>query len=129
MKQKKVLVFEDDKILLELLTIVLTDQQFQVTAFSDPLSFITQQEKSWCHRESEPCFDALITDNMMPGMTGIEFFERLKGFGCKLADQRKVIISGNWSAEDLNRAKKIDCKVLHKPFLMDELTQWLVDCR
>ena len=129
MKPKKALIFDDNEMLRTLLTEILTHEQFEVTAFSDPISFISQQEKTCCHRETEPCFDVIITDNAMPGMTGLEFLERLKSFGCKLADQRKAIISGNWSADDLIRAKKINSKVFHKPVPIDVLIQWLADFR
>ena len=128
MKPKKALVFDDNEMLLTLLTEILTDQQFEVTAFPDPISFITQQEKT-CHQKSEPCLDVLLTDNMMPGMTGLEFLERLKGFGCKLADQRKAIISRNLPADGLSRAQKIGSKVFHKPLQINEIIQWLANMK
>ncbi len=128
MKQKKALIFEDDELLQELLTRILTDEQFEVTAFSNPTNFIAQCKRCH-HRVSDPCFDVLITDNMMPSMSGIEFLEILKDVGCKLADHRKAICSGAWSADDLNRARKCSAKVFDKPYQMDELIQWVVDCR
>ena len=129
MKPKKALIFDDEEMILDLLTEILTEKQFEVTAFPDPISFLSQQEKCSCHIESAPCFDVIITDNLMPGMTGLEFLERLKGFGCKLADNRKAIISGHLTEDDLIRAKKINVKVFHKPGNIYDLIQWLPDSK
>jgi CheY-like chemotaxis protein len=129
MKPMKALIFGENKMFLTLLTEILPNEKFEVTAFSDPISFINQHEESCCHKQGGPCFDVLITDNLMPGMTGIEFIEGIKGFGCKLADQRKAIVSDNWSADDLKHAKKTGSKVFHNPVPRNKLIQWLADCR
>jgi CheY-like chemotaxis protein len=42
-----------------------------------------------------PCTDFLLTDLMMPGMTGIEFLKKVKRMQCKIPEERKAIISGN----------------------------------
>lgn len=129
MKSKKALVLDDNDMILAVVEEILTDTQFEVTTFSDPISFFAQKEELCCHSESEPCFDILITDNRMPGMTGLEFIEKLKSRGCKIADHRKAIISGNISSEELDRAKKMNCKVFQKPLPIAELIQWSTDVR
>ena len=128
MRQKTALLFEDNETCQTLMIEILTAKQFLVVAFSDPISFLDQQEKDCCHMVSEPCFDILLTDNHMPGMTGLEFLEQLKGFGCKLRDHNKAITSGNWSEADLSRAKQLGCKIFYKPTSVDEIFYWLEEC-
>jgi CheY-like chemotaxis protein len=125
MKQKTALLFDDNEMCRTLMTAMLTEKQFQVVAFSDPISFLSQQEKTCCHRVGDPCFDIMITDKNMPGMTGLEFLEQLKGFDCKLPDRRKAIISGHWTDTELSRAKQLGCKVFYKPEFMDDVFAWL----
>jgi hypothetical protein len=38
-------------------------------------------------------------------------------------------MSADWNETDLKRAAKLGCKVFHKPFDLEELLEWLDDCR
>ena len=128
MRQKTALLFDDNKMCRDMLTDALAEMQLQVVAFSDPISFLRQQEKICCHRISEPCYDILLTDNNMPGMTGLEFLEKLQEVDCKISAHHMAIISGKWEEADLLRAKKIGCKIFHKPTPLDEIYDWLNEC-
>ena len=128
MRQKTALLFDDDEMCRNMLSDILAEKQFKVQAFTDPTSFLTHQEKTCCHQDTHPCFDVLLTDMHMPGMTELEFLERLKGFGCKIPDHNRAIISGNWSVADLKRAEQFNCKTFHKPTPMDEIFSWLDEC-
>ena len=124
MRPKSALVFDDNLICRTFFSDILDEQNFAVTSFADPTLFLTDHDYEYCPAD-HPCVDLIITDNQMPGMTGLEFLEQLKQKGCKVPDQRKAIISGNWSSEQVTRAEKIGCKVFHKPTPMDELHAWL----
>jgi CheY-like chemotaxis protein len=124
MTNKSALVFDDNLACQALLSEVLEEQDFNVTSYADPIDFITEHPETHCPRKS-PCVNLILTDNQMPGMTGIELLEQLKKKGCKIADNRKAIISGNWSTDQLSRAKDIGCKIFFKPTPIEEIHAWL----
>ncbi len=133
MRIKIAAAFDDNEDYRALLEMILEQEGFEVTSFADPCLFMNRDEGSLCHIDKRcdrdtPCFDALLTDNQMPGMPGVEFLERLKKKGCKLNDHRKAIFSGNWSSEDLNHAGCLGCKIFHKPTPIEDVIAWLDGC-
>lgn len=125
MRQKTALIFDDLLECRSLMRDVAEMAGYEVMTFSDPTIFLSQREESCCHRETDPCVDLILTDNQMPGMTGLEFLEMIKSNGCKLPDFKKGIISGTWSQEDLERSRELGCKVFSKPTPLEELYGWL----
>lgn len=125
MKRKTALIFDDNLECRSLMKDVAEMAGYEVMTFSDPTIFLNQREESCCHRETDPCVDLVMTDNQMPGMTGLEFLEMLKRNGCKLPDYNKCIISGAWSQDQLDVAKALGCKVFSKPASIEELQGWL----
>ena len=85
---------------------------------------MTLQETDRCPMET-PCYNVLLTDNQMPGMTGLEFLEQQRRCGCKIPDHRKAIISGTWTKENLDKAAQLGCQVFHKPYQYDQISHWL----
>jgi len=125
MKHKTALIFDDNLECRSLMKDLVEMEGYEVMTFSDPTIFLNQREESCCHMEAEPCVDLILTDNQMPGMTGLEFLEMIKSNGCKLPDFKKGIVSGTWSEKELARAKELGCKVFSKPTPMEDLTRWL----
>ncbi len=37
-------------------------------------------------------------------------------------------MSGRWTNEDMEHAKRLGCHVFNKPFKMDEIKKWLNEC-
>ena len=60
----------------------------------------------------------------MPLMTGLEFLESQTKRGCGCVSN-KAIISANLTTAEIDKAKKLGCKIFGKPFNIDELTHWL----
>jgi len=69
--------------------------------------------------------NALIIDYLMPGMTGLEFIERLVQRGCRGSTSNMLIISGNTSAIDMAKVREFGCSVMQKPVSFAELEEWL----
>ena len=65
------------------------------------------------------CYDALITDNTMPGMTGLDLIKKLRSEDMTL---RVILASGTVPAEELNRCPwlQVDA-LLPKPYSIAEL--------
>jgi len=61
----------------------------------------------------------------MPDMTGLEFLRRIKQMDCKILDDRKAIISGNWVDEDLEVANKLVRNVFVKSEAKELIGRWI----
>jgi CheY-like chemotaxis protein len=79
----KIIVFEDSEPVLSAITCLLKSRGHEVHGFSDPsISPLYDDSACDCPRE-QPCADVLITDNVMPRITGLEFISRQALKGCK----------------------------------------------
>ncbi|WP_020675099.1 response regulator [Geopsychrobacter electrodiphilus] len=123
MSQRIALVLEDNQECRTLLTELLAEKQLQVKAFSGPDSYLVTRLDKECQL-SCPFDGFTMTDNDLPGMSGLEFLEKLEAGGCKLPVDRKAIISGNWSAEERMRVRLLGCRVFSKPHKIAEIYQW-----
>ncbi len=68
------LLIDDEEMLVDMTAQLLTDQGYQVTTVVSgerALALLTDQPEA---------FDLIITDQMMPGLTGLEFIEQLRAF-------------------------------------------------
>ncbi|MBW6509174.1 MAG: response regulator [Desulfuromonadales bacterium] len=126
MASKIALLFEDNPLCRDLMTEILRERDYKVTAFADPTSYVASHN-GYCDCSDDACADALITDNQMPGMSGLEFIQWIKDRGCKLPNNRRAVISGSWSNEEYEQAQHLGCKIFHKPASMKEIHQWLDD--
>ena len=59
----------------------------------------------------------------MPIKTGIDFLEEQIKKGCKC--KHLALMSGNFSDEDISRAKSLGANIFKKPFKLKEITNWL----
>jgi CheY-like chemotaxis protein len=75
--------------------------------------------------QGHACGDMLITDNRMPGMTGLEFVEHQSRRGCKGIVGNKLVVSGSWTPAEIATAEQLGCKVLHKPYNISQLVSWV----
>ena len=123
----RVLIFEDNDTLRSTLKSLLEDLGYEVHAFSNPgmCSQYYSSEDSCLLDDS--CSDIIISDVNMPIASGIEFIKSRLSSGCKI--NFRALMSADWSDADLRQAKKIGCRIFHKPFDLEELIKWLDFCR
>ncbi len=123
----RVLIFEDNASLRSTLDNILKELGFEVFTFSDPgMCPLRASGDSICPL-NHACSDIIISDVNMPTETGLEFIEERLRNGCKI--KNRALMSADWSETDLQRAKKLECRIFHKPFNLEELLPWLKECR
>ena len=70
------------------------------------------------------CFDALIINcNNNTELDGMDFIKCQKEKNCKIL--KMAVMSGSWNHEGLKKSRVLKCKLLSKPFSMEELEEWI----
>ena len=107
----KILIAEDEEITLKHLLSTLQKEGYEVVGFSNGLKAFERME--------EENFDLLIADIKMPGLTGMELLEKIKG---KDIGTEVIIITGYGSIDSAVAAmRKGAYDYITKPFDLDEL--------
>ena len=58
----------------------------------------------------------------------LNFIENQVRFGCRGLTSTTAVMSGGWTDDQLNRARKLGCRTFHKPFDLDEFILWIRTC-
>ena len=128
-RKLRVIVYEDNPEIAELLSQFLEGKGYDVISFQDPTFCPTYSDmKSECIH-TKPCTDVIISDYNMPKVTGVEFLKTQKELGCKVPFENKAIITGavlNQETKDL--IDSLGCKLFKKPFKLAEILAWLETC-
>ena len=123
----RVLIFEDNDFLRSTLKDIIVSNGYEVYDFSNPgmcpQYLSSNQNCLW----DDSCSDIIISDVNMPVETGLEFIKNRLSMGCKV--KFRALMSADWAESDLQYAQKIGCKVFQKPFDLEELLQWLENCK
>lgn len=125
----KIIIFEDDESLANLLEQMLTLKGHTVHCFPDPtVCPIFKDHEKKCPKD-KPCADVVISDYMMPNMTGISFFKLQRERGCKALDSNKAIVTGSVIDADMKEEiKELGCHYFKKPFRVAEILDWVDEC-
>lgn len=107
---RTILIVDDDERLLRLVGEMVKSVGYDVIKVNSPAAAVDEFEKN------SGRIDLLLSDVVMPGMSGIELGERLRAKQPRLA---VVLMTG--CAECLNRSYTI----LEKPFGLDQLRKLL----
>lgn len=108
---KKIMIVDDEKHILDFYGTVLTNNGYECVCFSDAETALEALDES---------FDLLITDNRMPGMTGIEFLEEVMEDHEAL---RRIMITGSYGTRDQMSSildNGLAHKMLNKPCGMED---------
>ncbi len=124
LEAETILVVEDEEIVRELVCTVLAEQGYRVLHAPDgraALALATGEGNGTAAPPSAPRFDLLITDVVMPGMSGPDLVARLTGGRPGL---RVLFVSG-YSENDISDQGIIHAGIhfLEKPFTPDALVR------
>jgi two-component system, cell cycle sensor histidine kinase and response regulator CckA len=112
---ERVLLVEDEGVLLEMAKTMLEELGYQVQIASLPTEALSFLQEDTCS------IDLLITDVVMPGMSGKELAEEVR----KLCDGVKVLFMSGYTANAIAHQGVLDKGVafIQKPFSLRELAQ------
>jgi CheY-like chemotaxis protein len=118
------IVIDDDVFFCNLLTDILEDLNLNVVSYKSPEEFFSSLTPDTA-AASLGGADFILTDNRMPGMTGLEFLTKLKEMGCPLPADRTAIISGYWDDYEMRQAEELGCQVFDKYNSPEKLGNWI----
>ena len=127
----KILVFEPENSLRELLRIYLAGQGHEVLAFPDPAvcPLFTELEEEDCFcPNSSPCSDVVIIDNKMPRISAIDFLKLQRRRGCKALDANKAVMSASMTQQLEEVITEFGCHHIKKPFQLSKINAWVDEC-
>lgn len=107
-----ILVVDDEDVLAELFGEVLKAHGYDVTVFNDSLLALEQ------FHSTPMQFDAVISDQTMPGLTGVELAQALRALRPALPI---MLCTGYSSALDREVAEHLDVALLSKPVAFETL--------
>jgi DNA-binding NtrC family response regulator len=113
----RILLVEDDRAILQFSTLMLVHAGYHVTAVEDC-------QAAWEAVQSAS-FDLLITDNQMPGLSGLELLSKLRAAQLALP---VVVASGGIDAEELAQDQRLQpALALPKPFTSGQLLETVAE--
>jgi len=121
----RIIIIDDEECIRETFKWHFEDQGYEVMTFAEPLQCQVYNQCACTHAQA--CGDILLVDYYMPRMTGLEFLELMARRGCKGKPENKIIMSGDTSAIEMDRVKKIGCRVLQKPVPLAKLDEIIHD--
>ena len=117
---RRILVIDDDLAIRVLLQAVLKRMKFDVTLAEDGAAGLEKLE-------SDPAFDLILLDLMMPRLNGYEFIERISA---RPRDERPHIIvftaAGKRGVDKI--PEKAVCNSILKPFDLDTFIEIIGEC-
>ena len=116
----KIFIVEDELIIRNLVKDTLTPLGFSITGFSDAEACITNLQA----HENPP--DILITDVVLPGMSGVDFLNHIKG----LDHEMKIIIMTGYTdnMDDIQTLVDGGAIFIEKPLTPDKLIRAMDTC-
>ena len=123
----RILIFEDNDILLSTLKFVFSERGYEVLAFSEPERCQSYDAVNLTCPADIACSDVLISDVNMPTISGLNLIRELQQKGCQI--KYRALMSADWTDTELESARELGCYIFHKPFDLLEMIEWLNDCR
>ncbi len=119
----RALIFDDKESIRRMLWLLFDRRGYEVFTFPNPASCPMSEEKV-CRCETEKaCADIILSDVNMPVKNGIEFVEEQIRKGCRCG--HIALMSGDFTEDNISRAKGMGVKLFKKPFRVEEIYDWL----
>ncbi|MCM2264363.1 MAG: response regulator [Desulfuromonadales bacterium] len=127
----KILVFDQEHSLRELLRTILAAQGHEVMAFSDPTVcplFGNLLNEQCCCIKEHPCADAVLIDIKMPSISALDFLKLQRRRGCKALDANKAVMSASMTRDLEEAIQEFGAHHIKKPFRLTEIKSWINEC-
>ncbi|AMV71227.1 hypothetical protein JCM30471_30660 [Desulfuromonas carbonis] len=127
----RILIFEREPSLRELLNVVLTGAGYQVQTFADPSAcplFHRRDDEEACCASKVPCADALLSDLDLPHISALDFLKLQRLRGCKALDANKAIMGASLTVELQREIAEFGGAYIKKPFHLAEILAWAEGC-
>lgn len=112
MTGEKILVVDDEEVIRDVCSQILEDEGYTVETASSGMEALKLV--------SDHVFDAVVTDIMMPDMSGLEFLEVIKRTSLEICS---VVITGLGTFEMATQSDRLGAgEFVVKPFTPDELS-------
>ena len=122
MRKPRIIIFDDDAMVLEILKDIFSMFNFEVQSFREPVL---------CHLSNKcsyPCADIIITDFQMPRINGIDLLKHQIQQGCPIHIKNKAIMSGDLPDKYAGSVKEFADTFFQKPIAMLKLNTWAKRC-
>ena len=119
----RIMIIDDEPCIRDSLQWYLEDLGYQVVVGPEPFNCDVYQGRDCCRKVS--CTDVLLIDQHLPGMKGLDFVEALATRGCQGIRSNILLMSGDSTSIDLNKARELGITVVQKPMELDFLAKWL----
>ena len=128
MRKIRVIIIDDDEVILLMFKRWLSKKFYEVLTFHDPTDCTLFKKKTILCKKENPCADIIFADIKMPHLSGIELLQYQSQSGCKLDIKNKAIISGYIDDESRNAIEKLGCSFFEKPLELSLISDWLNEC-
>ena len=125
MRKPRIMIFDDDTKVLELLKDYFSTLNFEVQSFSEPILCPLSNNTNSC---LNPCADIIITDFQMPRINGVELLKHQIQQRCPINIKNKAIMSGSLPDKYVGNMKGLADTFFQKPIRMQELNMWTKEC-
>ena len=115
---KRVLVAEDDAAMRDLLLLVLRERGYAVDCVCSGSQLIRVLSERHADGSLAEPFDLIVTDVRMPGASGLDAIDHLRRAGGMTP---VIAVTAFPHDSTLNRAKRLEIRLLAKPFDLDTL--------
>jgi DNA-binding response OmpR family regulator len=126
-RKLRAILYDDDPFVREALALFFEERGYDVFAFREPAACVVYTEGRSCGR-LRPCADVVVTDLLMPRMSGIELLAAQARRGCPLPAENKAVLSGSLDDEAVAAVRRLGCAWFHKPFRFAQLAAWVGEC-
>ena len=125
MRSPRVMIYDDDQIVLDMLKLFFTRRGYEVFDYIEPVVCPLKKNPANSCDNFQPCVDVIISDYQMPKMTGIELLQNQSKKGCKVDTKMKAIMSGYSDDHIITQCNELGYSFFQKPFTFSKLSTWL----
>ena len=122
MRKPRIIIFDDDAMVLEILKDCFSMFNFEVQSFRKPI-FCSLPNNCAC-----PCADIIITDFQMPRINGIDLLKHQIQQRCPINTQNKAVMSADLPDKYVGSMKEFAGTFFQKPIHMQKLYMWAKVC-